>query len=151
MESVQKQERSVSISVLTIDGQKLKQSFIAQLPHAEFEDVFEWQPDNYCFNEKCHPWGWVKTKDLDVLLVEIDEILYSYIFSGNCLTNRDKRCYEKARYLALRDGEGYICVENCHYRIFGHATNRYDFTQRDEVPFNSYINLISSLPQLFLV
>jgi hypothetical protein len=143
--AVKAQTASVSIAVLKVNGQNLKKSLLDQLPCADFGEVFR-VGTSHSFEEDCTPWGWVRTKDGDILLTEINGVLYSNQFSQD-----NSRSYEKARYLRWRHRAGFIQVGHQYYHFFGqrHAPRVFDF--EDDIHFDSYISLIRSLPQLFLV
>ena len=149
MQSVEMQTASVSIAVLTIDGRNLKKSFIDQLPEADFEDVFTLR-EEIGFDKGCTPWGWVRTIDSDVLLTEIKGVLHGNVFSENVV---NRQTCEEAHYLQWLYGEGSI--------FFDFGDQRFEFRDglgmaqslnaQGKEDCDSYIKLIRSLPQLFLV
>ena len=143
--AVKAQTASVSIAVLKVNGQNLKKSLIDQLPSAAFGEVFDDYGLGVVFDDDCTPWGWVRTKDGDMLLTEIRGVLHSNIFSQN-----NDRSYEEARYMQWLRGRGLIDWSGGFYKFYD-AGRDPSLTAQGKQDFDSYIGLIRSLPQLFLV
>jgi hypothetical protein len=148
MQSVQIKEKSVSIAVLTIDDQSIKPTFINQLQEAEFEDVFTLVEGNLVFAENCTPWGWVRTIDSDVVLTEIKGVLYGNTFSEPVV---HKPSCEEACFLQWLYGEGSVLFVNGRFEFRDGSKELLTLNDQGKENFNSYISLIRSLPQLFLV
>jgi hypothetical protein len=149
--AVSVQTASVSISVLKLNGQNLKKAIVDQLPEADFYDIFN-NIDGYKFMKNCIPWGWVRTKDFDILLTQIRGVLHGNAFSRNLLLQSMKESYEKARFIEWPSlEEGYIVQDGSEFAFIQKSTREH-FTLNDkgEEDFALYIEFLRSLPQLFL-
>ena len=148
--AVKAQTASVSIAVLKVNGQNLKKSLLDQLPSADFIDVFH-VCDKVSFEEDCTPWGWVRTKDGDILLSEIRGVLHSNIFSLNHSDEFIDRSYEEACYMKWLHGGGKIKWYGVYEFWDASPCRERKLNAQGKQDFDSYIGLIRSLPQLFLV
>jgi hypothetical protein len=150
--AVKAQTASVSIAVLKVNGQNLKKSLLDQLPCADFGEVFDDYGSGVVFDDDCTPWGWVRTKDYDALLTEIRGVLHSNIFSLNHSNELTNRSYEEARYMKWLHGGGSIDSCGVFYEFWDASPRRgRKLNAQGKQDFDSYIQLIRSLPQLFLV
>lgn len=129
------QTASVSITVMKVNGQNLKKSIIDQLPKAEFCDIFR-EVGECRFRENCIPWGWVKTKDFDVLLAEIRGVLHSNIFSPNFSSKFAKQSYEEACYIKWQQGEGSIVRDGRGFEFFDGSSKRFTLNAQGKEDFD---------------
>jgi hypothetical protein len=152
--AVSVQTASISIAVLKLNGQNLKKSVVDQLPRAEFKDIF-WIDKEHAecsFADNVKAWGWLcfNFKDTDKVILEKDGILSRHSLcsvghKSSYYVNENKKSFFEGLYnlshVSQREGEIVLPLGNGKARYLNDAENQL---------FDSYMELIESLPQLFL-